>query len=371
MKIILRLLWIVAVLSASGQTLAATAVFRNGLLTLPVVEDGGDTLTLELELVEKSFPPHFLLTYSREVFSPVDLDTPYFAGDYLVIPELVIGGESWWVELRLTGIDEFVLDSYGLNTGFTPGLPGRTGFSGGPAFQDWVRVPGDARDIGVGADGTVWVLGANVYENPDFGFFDNDAIDYDFGLWVLDEFGWLEFPGSGIRLDVDPDGYPWVINSEHEIWRLTPFGWNRIPGRAVDIGIGADGSVWVLGTTERRGGYELFRYTGFGWQKVHGTGVRIDVDHFGVPWVINHDDHIFRLVNGVWQELPGLAKDIGIGADGSVWVIGSDARQGGYGIYHWDGLGWVKVRGSARQVSVGPDGKPWVVNRDGEIYTRW
>lgn len=204
------ILALLACLLISGVAFAQenTAVFRNGLLTLPVVEDDGDTLTLELEMVEKIFPPQFLLTYSKQVFAPVNLDTPYFAGDYLVIPELAIGGESYWVELRLTGIDEFVLDNYGLNTGFAPGFPGGPGFSGGPAFNDWVRVPGDARDIGVGADG-------------------------------------------------------------------------------------------------------------------------------------------------------------------SVWVIGSDERQGGYGIYHWNGGGWVKVRGSARQVSVGPDGNPWVVNRDGEIYTRW
>ena len=370
MNTLLRTLLVFLAVSASTITLAQTPVFRNGLLTLPVVEDDSDTWTLELELVEKSFPPEFLLTYSKQVFAPVDVNTPYFIDDFLVIPELDLGKESYWVELRLTGTDEFVLDSYGLNRGYTPGFPGFPGFPDGPAYHDWIRVPGEARDIGIGADGTVWVLGSNVYENVDFDFF-NDAIDYDFGLWVLDEFGWLEYPGSGIRLDVDPDGYPWVINSDHEIWRLTPYGWQRIPGRANDIGIGADGSVWVLGTTERQGGFEVFRYTGLGWQRVHGTGVRIDVDPRGVPWVINHDDNIFRLVNGYWQELPGLAKDIGIGADGSVWVIGSDRREGGYGIYRWDGLDWIKVRGSARQVSVGPDGNPWVINREGEIYTRW
>jgi len=346
---------------------AEEVVFRSGLLTLPVVEDDGDTWTMELEMRDDTFPPEFAVTYSREVFAPVDMDTPWFSGDFLVIPELRLGRDSFWVELRLTGTDLFVVTSYGLNRDFEPGFGG--GFDEGSAFNDWVRVPGEASDIGIGADGTVWILGTNLYDNFNFDFFD-DGIDYDFGLWVLDEFGWLEVPGAGLRLDVDPDGYPWVVNSEHEIWRLAPWGWERIPGRAHDIGIGGDGSVWVLGTTEREGGYEIFRYTGFGWQKVHGTGVRIDVDPFGNPWVINHDDDIFRLVNGFWQELPGNAKDIGIGADGSVWVIGSDERAGGYGIYYWDEFQWIKVRGSARQISVGPDSRPWVVNRDGEIYTR-
>ena len=364
-KPVCALLLILLVIAGLQNIQAQEATFRSGLLTLPVVDRNGEAWSLELELRDSRFPPEFELTYSREVFAPISMDTPWFLDDLLIIPELFIGRDSYWVELRLVGTDRFALDQYGLNREY------RSGFNDGPAFHNWVRVPGEARDISVGADGTVWVLGANTYPNSDFNFFDNGDSDYDFGLYVLDDYGWLEVPGAGIRLDVDPDGYPWIINSEHEIWRLSHFGWERIPGRAHDIGIGADGSVWVLGTTERRGGYEVFRYTGFGWQKVHGTGVRIDVDPNGVPWVINHDDEIFRLSNGAWQEMPGLAKDIGIGADGSVWVIGSNEREGGYGIYFWNNSGWKKVSGSARQISVGPDGSPWVVNRDGEIYTRW
>lgn len=353
---------------SSQPSLADEPSFRNGLLTLPVVEDKGDTWTLELELVDDTFPPEFEISYSREILAPVAMDSPWISGDFLIIPEFRLGRDSYWLELKLIGVDSFVLDSYGLNRDFDRGFFDRPGLYESSDFYDWARIPGDARDIGIGADGTVWVLGGNEYENFDF-FGDDNKVD--FGLWVLDDFGWLEVPGSGIRLDVDPEGYPWVINSDQEIWRLTPFGWDRIPGRAHDIGIGADGSVWVVGTTEREGGYEIFRYTGFGWQKIHGTGVRIDVDPYGKPWVINHDDDIFRLVHGAWQELPGNAKDISVGADGSVWVIGSNEREGGYGIYYWEGIDWIKVRGSARQISVGPDGRPWVVNREGEIYTRY
>lgn len=357
----------ILLLVAAATAHANHPEFRQGLLTLPVVDDGGETWSLELELRQDIFPPAFELTWSRRVFADIDINTPWFDGDYLIIPELRLGGQSWWVELRQAGTDRFIIDSYEVNATYRPGLPS---LPGNTAWSDWLRVPGDARDIGVGADGSVWVLGGTVYDHAGFDFFDDNG-DVDFGLWVLEPDGWVEVPGSGIRLDVDPNGYPWVINSNREIWRLTALGWRRIPGRANDIGIGADGSVWALGTTERQGGYEVFRYTGFGWQKVHGTGVRIDVGPNGIPWIINHDDDIFRLINGYWEELPGLAKDIGIGADGSVWVIGSDRREGGYGIYQWDGYGWLKARGSARQISVGPDGQPWVVNRDGEIYTRW
>jgi hypothetical protein len=159
------------------------------------------------------------------------MNMPWFVEDLLVIPDLKLGRNSYWVELRLTGPNAFILDSYGLNRQQGHDFPGGSGYPDGPAFQEWIRISDDARDIGFGADGTVCVLGGITYGNFDHDFF-NDDIDVDFGLWVLDEFGWLEYPGSGIRLDVDPDGFPWVVNSDQEIWRLTPFDLDRIPGRA-------------------------------------------------------------------------------------------------------------------------------------------
>ena len=65
MKILHRTLFILAAAVLCQAVLADAPVFRNGLLTLPVVEDEGDTWTLELELVENTFPPEFILTHSR------------------------------------------------------------------------------------------------------------------------------------------------------------------------------------------------------------------------------------------------------------------------------------------------------------------
>jgi hypothetical protein len=70
----------------------------------------------------------------------------------------------------------------------------------------WVQVPGGARDIGVGADGSVWIIGLNPIA----------------GGWQTYRFngsgGWDAVNGGGVAISVGPDGMPWVINSAGQIF---------------------------------------------------------------------------------------------------------------------------------------------------------
>lgn len=346
----LSLLFVLGLLILPGLVLAEQATFVNGVVWLPVVEDLPYNRSMELQVIAGTQPLQFELRQSARTQAPLDGYSAFFDRAYLVIPEIIVGGIAYWADLREIAPGRFVLDGYGRNPARVP--PRTEPYQ----HQMWEWLPGEALDIGVGADGTAWAVGT-------------DAYGYDYGLYVWDGYGWYETGGSAQRVDVDPLGRPWVVNEDHEIWRQERSGaWVRLPGAAHDIGVGADGSVWVVGVEPRRGGYEIFTLGSRGWIRVGGSGVRIDVDPEGRPWVINHDDEIYRLEAGLWRRIPGKAKDIGIGADGSVWVIGVDTRSGGYGIYRFNGTGWDKVPGSARQISVGPDGAPWVVNRDGDIY---
>lgn len=74
--------------------------------------------------------------------------------------------------------------------------------------------------------------------------------------------------------------------------------------------------------------------------------------------------------HAAWQRLPGEATDISVGADGTIWAIGSDERDGGYGIYRFNGDSWDRHSGGALRIAVDPDGNPWVVNSDQDIF-RW
>ncbi len=226
--------------------------------------------------------------------------------------------------------------------------------------ESWKQMSGAAKDIGIGANGAVWVIGTN-------------AAGGGFGIWKWDGAdSWKELGGAAVRIAVDPKGNPWVVNDQDGIWHHNGVSWTQLPGAAKDIGVGADGTVWVIGTNKAGGGYGLWKWDGAStWIAHDGAAVRIAVDPKGNPWVVNDQDHIWRHDGTKWTQLPGAAKDIGVGADGTVWVIGTNKAGGGYGLWKWNGMdNWTPLEGAGLQISVTPKGKPWVVNDQNTIWQR-
>jgi hypothetical protein len=222
----------------------------------------------------------------------------------------------------------------------------------------WTERPGSAHDVGVGADGAVWVIGTN-------------AVGGGYGIYEWNGGDWVGVDGGGVRIAVDPGGAPWVVNDANNIYQRVGASWEQRPGSAHDIGIGADGAVWVIGTNAVAGGYGTYALgNGGDWVGVDGGGVRIAVDPSGAPWVVNDANNIYQRVGASWEQRPGSAHDIGIGADGAVWVIGTNAVGGGYGIYAWNGSNWDGIDGGGVNISVDPSGLPWVTNDADNIYQR-
>ena len=200
--------------------------------------------------------------------------------------------------------------------------------------HDWNLMTGNARgDIGVGADGSVWVAGPHIYK------------------WMGKY--WNKFPGDAERVDVDPNGLPWILNKSGDIYRWENNNWHKMPGRATDIGIGANGDVWIIGTDVINSNHGIYKWNGTQWVKHPGAAVRIDVGPNGTPWVVNAAGDIYKFTNNSWHQLPGKAKDISVGADGTPWVIGTDNTLGGHGIYRWNGSNWARIPGGAIAISVG------------------
>ncbi len=214
----------------------------------------------------------------------------------------------------------------------------------------WTPVPGEkAQDIGVGADGSVWIVG----NSPVFGGF----IIY---RWTAEK-GYVRIDGGATRIDVGPDGQPWVVNSINDIYRRVGDHWIRMPGKARDIGIGSDGSVCIIGTNRTGNNYGIYRWNGSDWDPFPGAAVRIDVDASGNPWVANQAGGIYKWNGNGWNKLPGGATDISVGRK-IPWVIGGDSVPGGHGIYKWDNRvhNWDRIPGGAVAISVGarPRNKP-------------
>ena len=104
----------------------------------------------------------------------------------------------------------------------------------------WQVIPGNSRDIGVGADGTVWGVGT-------------DGRVYRHGPGAPGD--WQDMEGiETARIDVDPHGVAWTVQDNGRIWRSdgTPGGGIPVPGaEGQDIGVGGDGSVWIAEASGR------------------------------------------------------------------------------------------------------------------------
>jgi hypothetical protein len=80
----------------------------------------------------------------------------------------------------------------------------------GSIFQrvtgQWQQLPGGAHDVGVGAEGTVWVIGT-------------DATPGGYGIYVYAQNGqWDRIDGGATQVAVTGKGVPWVVNAAGSIF---------------------------------------------------------------------------------------------------------------------------------------------------------
>src|SRR6185295_4420441 len=94
-----------------------------------------------------------------------------------------------------------------------------------------------ARDIGVGKDGSIWIISSAPGNDPV-----NEG--YQVSRWNGNPtFGsWVGSIMYAIRIAVDPDGKPWVVQGNGTIWRALSADpqtrlWETMPGLAKDIAI--------------------------------------------------------------------------------------------------------------------------------------
>lgn len=143
----------------------------------------------------------------------------------------------------------------------------------------WETMPGTATDIAIGANGAVYALGTNEV-SPSGG--------YNIMRWTGNN--WETLPGcAGVRIAVDANGTPWVVNKSHLVFKYRSGGlWDTLSGvSANDIGIGADGSVYVTGNDDAASVYKFVSAT-TSWSAVANlSGTSISVTPNGQPVYID------------------------------------------------------------------------------------
>jgi len=245
-------------------------------------------------------------------------------------------------------------------------------------YETWQQLPSTASDIGVGNDGTAWIIGTT-------------PVNGGFNIKKWSTSGWQDANGGAVRIAVAPNGVPWAINSLGQIFQRASSApgtvtWNLMPGCGSDIGIGANGTVWSLGCTAVNGGFNIQKWNGSGWSSADGGATRIAVGPTGIPWAVNSVGQILRRKSSAsgtvgWDLLPGngCAKDIGLNESNYAWTVSCTAVNGGFTIQLWNEqtagntipgeARWITLPGGATTMTVGKNAQPWFLNNLGQIFT--
>jgi hypothetical protein len=193
-------------------------------------------------------------------------------------------------------------------------------------------VYGDIRDVGRSAVGDhMWAIGGGGDGRGNFNIYRWEG-----------QAGWVQKPGMAARIDVDPDGVPWVVNAYNAIYRWNGADWNQIAGGATDIGIGAERSVWVVGNDGT-----LFWWNGRGWDRRGGRLAQVSVDEGGNPWGVDPAGGLLR----------GKRADVRI-------VHGVGGTELYADDYYRDGSRWIAV--FAVNNTGGPASR-WIFGGDGSL----
>jgi hypothetical protein len=228
----------------------------------------------------------------------------------------------------------------------------------------WEPLGGGARDVGVGADGSVFIADAE----GKVARFDPRRREF---LRIP------EPPAGAERIDVDDRGLPWIVMTGGDTARFDGNGWLRLPGKAADISVGPEGTAYKIGDDRRP--YRWDAKAGQ-WLPLEAIAAVVAVGPGGRPWIATPEGLIYatELPNAVargqaqprvitallnWRRVRGTARTIAANANGDVYTIGGEHE-----VWEWKGRNnWSLLPGRLERIAVDPSGVPWGVDADGRI----
>ncbi len=142
-----------------------------------------------------------------------------------------------------------------------------------------------ANDVAVGGDGSVWIIGT-------------DQRPGGYGIYKRTDLTWTNINGGAVRIAVEKDGTPWVVNDAGTIFRYNTAQarWEMKSGKARSIHTGAaSGAVWMLGAEPMAGGYPIFQWNPAtqGWDAYGSYGAVEMTEVAGTPWIVQSDGSIY------------------------------------------------------------------------------
>jgi len=182
----------------------------------------------------------------------------------------------------------------------------------------WTKLPGCAKDVGIGKLGDVFKIGCDAREGG-FGiyrlFCKNSCANccgkgcnrhrrpVNVGppedaelLKNTKKCYWIKMSGSGVRIDVDPKGYPYVVKKSGEIWGFEgeKNEWFHLhtQTKATDLTLSNEGMVFFTG--ENKNIYRVVDHLGSTVQ-LCGDGHAISAGPYSQPFVVGGKHKVMTL----------------------------------------------------------------------------
>lgn len=193
-------------------------------------------------------------------------------------------------------------------------------------------IPGTAaRDVGVGADGTIWHIGTQ-----------EESLGYALYRQKPGTTGWERIAGQGgVRVSVDPEGNAWVVTKDNKIYKYTGSSWQQIGGTAYDISCAPDGNVYHIGRNNNE--IYLLNQDGKTWRKLNGGAVCVAGGPCRDAWHLNSNKEIYRNYPGSWERVDGQGTDIAVGANGQTWLLNNNNVPNQFSTWDEKRQSWVDV----------------------------
>jgi hypothetical protein len=180
----------------------------------------------------------------------------------------------------------------------------------------WKRLPGCAKDIGVGINRNVWKIGCdereggygvwklictscklrNQYLKPSYAHIHSQkSFDYVDSLNKEINCNWHRVEGAGKKIAVDSEGNPWVVRNNNEIYAYDTNNWRLIPGfLAQQISISNEGVLFAIGKNFSIGRLVCFKLGT--WQILSGSASDISVGAYSIPFIIDTNSNLQTLI---------------------------------------------------------------------------
>jgi len=233
----------------------------------------------------------------------VGLDGKLYSHDFLLNTYTLVGGNTKIPPINRVDVD-------------TDGIPYVVCATGETYYLDcnnnWIQLSGCARDIGVGRGGEVWKVGC---DNRKGGF----------GIWKLfcscncdcgcerkclkykqmnyisniqtikqSKCYWYRIEGGASRIDVNPEGNPWVVTDIGDVFGYDGVNWHYVKGvLGRDITVSNENMTFVVGLNKSI--YALKNTKDITWTEISGAGLEISAGPLSQPWIVGSENKIYDL----------------------------------------------------------------------------